>query len=89
MLMKKLEEYTILMESQYKEIRPLFDSLGDKMVVGMFNDVIMSEPVIWPIYEKFKENNKQFYEIIKQAVDSEMVFDKIECKKKLVEYVNT
>jgi len=52
-----------------------------------FYDVIECKTAIWHINEAFKKNNAEFYEMVKNAEDSELVFDKIECKKKLEEFV--
>ncbi len=76
------------MDMQYREIRPLYDSLDDKINSSEFYDIIECQAVIWQINEKFKLNNQEFYETVKNAEDSEYVFDKIECKKKLKEYLN-
>lgn len=39
--------------------------------------------------DNFRKSNIEFYEIMKNAQDSELVFDKIECKKNLASYVKT
>lgn len=87
--MQKLEQYSTIMDSQYREIRPLFDSLDEKISTSEFYDIIECKALIWKINENFKKNNSEFYEVVKNAEDSELVFDKIECKKKLAEYLNT
>lgn len=39
--------------------------------------------------ETFKKSNTEFYELMKNAQDSELVFDKIECRKSLEAYRTT
>jgi hypothetical protein len=39
-LMQKLEEYSSVMDSQYRQIRPLFDSLDEKITTSEFYDII-------------------------------------------------
>ena len=39
--------------------------------------------------DTFKKSNAEFYELMKNAQDSELVFDKIECKRNLESYVHT
>ena len=87
--MKKLEEYSSVMDSQYREVRPLFDSLDEKITTSEFYDIIECKALIWSINENFKKNNGEFYETVKNAEDSELVFDKIECKKELKKFVDT
>lgn len=75
------------MENQYSEIKPLFESLDEKITLSEFYDVIECKSEIWKITEEFKKNNLEFYDLVKNAEDVELVFDKIECKKKLDDYV--
>jgi hypothetical protein len=58
------------------------------MTLSEFYDVIECNPAIWKITEEFKKNNGEFYDMVKNAEDVELVFDKIECKKKLDEYAS-
>jgi hypothetical protein len=37
--------------------------------------------------EGFKKYKAEFYELVNSAEDYELIFDKIECKKKLDEYL--
>jgi len=37
--------------------------------------------------DSFKKSNGEFYEMMKNVQDSELVFDKIECKRTLEGYV--
>ena len=39
--------------------------------------------------DTFKKSNAEFYDLMKNAVDSELVFDKIECKRSLETYAST
>ena len=38
--------------------------------------------------EGFKKYKDEFYNLVKSAEDYELIFDKIECRKKLEEYLN-
>lgn len=75
------------MEKQYYEIRPLFDAMEEKISASEFYDIIESKAHIWNLNEIFKKSKNEFYELVTKAEDYELVFDKIECKKKLEEYL--
>lgn len=85
-LLRSLEDTHAVMEEQYSEIKPLFDSLDEKITLSEFYDVIECKSAIWKVTEEFKKNNTDFYDLVKNAEDVELVFDKIECKRKLSEY---
>lgn len=85
-LLQALESTHNVMDEQYSEIKPLFESLDEKITLSEFYDVIECKSAIWSITEEFKKNNAEFYDLVKNAEDVELVFDKIECKKKLNEY---
>lgn len=63
--------------------------MEEKIHTSEFYDIIDKKSLIWSIRDNFKKNNTEFYETIKKAEDSELVFDKIECKKKLKEFVDS
>lgn len=71
------------METQYFDIRPMFDAMEEKISVSEFYDIIESQAKIWNLTESFKKSKKEFYELVSSAEDYELVFDKIECKKKM------
>lgn len=75
------------MEKQYYEIRPLFDGMEEKIGASEFYDIIESKSYIWNLNETFKKSKTEFYELVTGAEDFELVFDKIECKRKLEEYL--
>ena len=75
------------MERQYFDIRPMFDAMEEKIGASEFYDIIESKAMIWNLNETFKKSKQEFFELVTQAEDYELVFDKIECKKKLEEYL--
>lgn len=75
------------MEKQYYEIRPLFDGMEEKIGNSEFYDIIESKAYIWNLNEQFKKTKQEFYDLVTGAEDYELVFDKIECKRKLEEYL--
>jgi hypothetical protein len=76
------------MERQYFDIRPMFDSMEEKIGNSEFYDIIESKAFIWNLNEGFKKSKTEFYELVTTAEDYELVFDKIECQTKLKEYLN-
>lgn len=76
------------MQEQYYEIRPLFEIMDEKIHASEFYDIIENKSQIWMLNETFKKSNTEFYELMKNAQDSELVFDKIECKRSLETYVH-
>ena len=85
----QLIEHKEHMEQQYYEvIRPLFDSMEEKISASEFYDIIESKAYIWNLNEGFKQSKSDFFELIQKTEDYELVFDKIECKRKLEEYLN-
>ena len=75
------------MEKQYFDIRPMFDTMEEKIGVSEFYDIIESQAKVWQLTESFKLSKKEFYDLVSSAEDYELVFDKIECKRKLEEYL--
>lgn len=76
------------MVSQYSEIKPLFEIMDEKIHASEFYDIIENKTKIWMLNDTFKKNNSEFYDIMKNSIDSELVFDKIECKKNLENYIS-
>jgi hypothetical protein len=37
--------------------------------------------------QKFEENKKEFHELVNKTLDYELIFDKVDCRQKLEEYV--
>ena len=75
------------MEGQYNEIRPLYEVMEEKITVSDFYDIIENKGQIWMINDTFTKENAEFYELMGNAQDSDLVFDKIECKKNLENYM--
>lgn len=75
------------MEKQYMQIKPTFDKMEEKIVVSEFFDIIESKADIWNLNEAFKKSKAEFYEMVNSAEDYELIFDKIECRNKLQEYI--
>jgi hypothetical protein len=75
------------MEKQYFEIRPLFDCMEEKIGASEFYDIIESKAYIWNLNETFKKSKAEFFELVTSAEDYELVFDKIECKRKLEQFL--
>ena len=77
------------MEDRYRQIRPLFDAMEEKIAGGEFFDVLQNKAVVWQLNNTFRKSQDEFYEMVTKAEDYELVFDKIEVKKKLQEFVQT
>lgn len=75
------------MEAQYNEIRPMYDNMEEKIQLGDFYDILESKGQIWQVNEAFKSENEEFHELMKNVEDSDLVFDKIECKKAISDYI--
>ena len=75
------------MEIQYDQIKPQFDKMEEKIQVSEFFDILESKADIWTLNEGFKKYKTEFYDLVNSAEDYELIFDKIECKKKLDEYL--
>jgi len=75
------------MENQYDQIKPKYERLEQKILMSEFYDIMESKADIWALSEAFKINKQQFYDIVNSAEDYDLIFDKIECKKKLEEYL--
>ena len=84
---KKLNDQQEVMETQYYHIKPMYDKMEEKISVSEFFDIIESKADIWALNEKFKQSKTEFYGLVTSAQDYELIFDKIECRKKLNEYL--
>ena len=62
--------------------------MEEKIGCSEFYDIIESKANIWKLNEDFKKNKETFFELIQKTEDYDLVFDKIECKKKLEEFVS-
>jgi hypothetical protein len=58
-----------------------------KISVSDFYDILESKADIWNLNEGFKRYKDEFYQLVKSAEDYELIFDKMECRKKLEEYI--
>ena len=67
----------------------MFDAMEEKIGNSEFYDIIESKASIWALNEDFKKTKEEFDGNISKVEDSELVFDKIECKKKLEEFCKT
>ncbi len=63
--------------------------MEEKISASEFYDILEARGHIWNLNESFKKGKDEFYELVNKAEDYELVFDKIECKKKLEEFINT
>jgi hypothetical protein len=63
--------------------------MEEKIGASEFYDIIESKAFIWTLNESFRRSNQEFFEIVSKAEDYELVFDKIECRRKLEEYLKT
>ena len=61
--------------------------MEEKISKSEFFDIIESKADIWTLNEAFKKSKQEFYELVNSAEDFELIFDKIECRKKLEEYL--
>lgn len=87
-LVIKLEDQRDYMENHYYNIiRPLFDSMEEKISQSEFYDILESKAQVWKLNENFKIKKDEFYELVSGSADYELAFDKIECQKKLEEYL--
>jgi len=48
---------------------------------------LKTETEVWLIEEAFKKSKGEFFDLVSSAEDYELVFDKIECKRKLEDYL--
>ena len=76
------------MEKQYFQIKPMYDKMEEKISVSEFFDIIESKADIWALNEAFKKSKTEFYDLVNSAEDFELIFDKIECRTKLEEYLH-
>ena len=61
--------------------------MEDKIGSSEFFDIIESKGDIWSLNEAFKRSKNEFFDLVQSAEDFELVFDKMECRKKLEEYI--
>lgn len=61
--------------------------MEEKIGASEFYDIIESKAIVWNLNETFKKSKTEFFELVTKAEDYELVFDKIECKRKLEEYL--
>ena len=66
----------------------MFDKMEEKISASEFYDIIESKADIWSLNEAFKKSKNEFYDMVKSAQDYELIFDKMECRKKLEEYLH-
>jgi hypothetical protein len=85
---EKLLDQQEFMEREYYNIRPMFEMMLEKIGLSEFYDIIENKNKIWQLNESFAKSKTEFYELISSREDYELVFDKIECKRKLEEYLN-
>jgi hypothetical protein len=87
-LFQKLNDQQRIMEQQYDQIKPEFEKMEQKIGLSEFFDIIESKADIWNLNEAFKKSKSDFYDLVNSAEDYELIFDKMECRQKLEEYLS-
>jgi len=55
-LFTKLLDSQDLMEDRYRQIRPLFDAMEEKIISSEFFDILQNKAVIWGLNETFRKS---------------------------------
>ena len=63
-IFEKLLDEKDEMEKYYDEIRPLLDSMEEKIGSSEFYDILESKAYIWNLNDTFKKSKDQFFELI-------------------------
>jgi hypothetical protein len=86
-LIRQLQGQQEKMEAQYAQIKPQFDQMEAKIQTSEFFDILESKADVWHLNEAFKDSKREFYDLVQAHDDYELIFDKMECSKKLEEYL--
>jgi len=77
------------MEEKQFEVLPYYHKMEQQVHDSEFIDIINSEKQVYQMTQKFEENKKEFQQLVNQTLDYELIFDKVDCRQKLEQYVKT
>lgn len=68
-------------------MEPTLQTMLENVEKSYFIDIIESKAEVWQMNQRFDKALNEFRELVDGEKDSELIFDKLECKKKLEEYL--
>jgi hypothetical protein len=75
------------MKEEQKKVEPVLGTMLENVEKSWFIDIIESQANVWQYKKRFDGVYDDFKTLIDGAPDWELIFDKLECKNKLQEYL--
>lgn len=75
------------MRQEEKAVEPTLQTMLENVEKSYFIDIIESKADVWQMNQRFDKAFNEFRELVDGAKDWELIFDKLECKQKLQEYL--
>ena len=87
-LEKELNAQLDKMRAEEKNVEPVLQTMLENVEKSYFIDIIESKAEVWQMNVNFDKAFDEFRTLVDGAKDWELIFDKLECKQKLEEYLN-
>jgi hypothetical protein len=75
------------MQLEQRAVEPTLQAMQENVEKSHFIDIIESKAEVWQMNTRFEQAFKEFTDLVDNAKDWELIFDKLECKLKLEEYL--
>jgi hypothetical protein len=75
------------MRVEEKAVEPVLQTMLENVEKSYFIDIIDSKAEVWQMNVNFDKAFNEFRTLVDGAPDWELIFDKLECKQKLEEYL--
>ncbi len=75
------------MRQEEKAVEPTLQTMLENVEKSHFIDIIESKADVWQMNTRFDKALNEFKNLVENAKDWELIFDKLECKTKLEEYL--
>ena len=86
-IIEKLVEQREILEEESKRFAPKYQSMENQIQLSGFVSIINASKEIKVESEKFKQVRQKFQEVVIDTLDYELIFDQVDCRNKLEQYV--
>ena len=83
----KLVEQREILEREAAKLAPKYQTMEGQIQLSEFVTIINAAKEIKNESEQFKQVREQFKEVVTDTLDYELIFDQVDCRNKLEQYV--
>ena len=86
-VVEKIDEQYKKLDEKYREVVPVYLKMEQQIYDSEFMDIINSEKNVFQMNKNFEPFREEFQKVVGETLDYELIFDQVDCRKKLEEYV--